>query len=245
MGDPPVNLSIATAWLIGMLGSTHCVGMCGGVVGMLSLAAAGNRARQWGFLLAYNVGRIASYAALGALFGALGASLFDALPGAAGRSAAQLVSAVFMIALGLYLTGWWRGLGALERAGAHLWRRIEPLGRRLLPVRHAPQALLVGMLWGLLPCGLVYSALAWSLAAGDAAGGALLMAAFGAGTLPLLMVWGRVARVLAGSVRQAWVRRISGVVVLVFGVVSLLAGGPHGAHAHREAAVPAVPAGAS
>ncbi len=237
-----MNLSIATAWLIGLLGSTHCLGMCGGIVGMLSVAAGGNRARQWGFLLAYNLGRIASYAALGALLGAIGGGLFDTLPGAAGRSAAHLVSAAFMIALGLYLTGWWRGLNALERAGAHLWRRVEPLGRRLLPVRHAPQAVLVGTLWGFLPCGLVYSALAWSLAAGDAAGGAALMAAFGAGTLPAMLVWGGLARALGATARQAQVRRVSGVIVLAFGVVSLLSGGLHGGHEHREAAAPVLPA---
>lgn len=235
----PVNLSIASALLIGLLGSTHCLGMCGGIVGMLSLASRGGRVRQWVILLAYNLGRIMSYAAAGALLGALGGHLFDALPDTAGRWGARLVSAGFMIALGLYLTGWWRGLAALERAGAHLWRRVSPLARRLLPVRHAPQAFLVGTLWGFLPCGLVYSVLAWSLGAGDAAGGAMLMAAFGAGTLPMLLVSGGLARSLGTVARQAWVRQLSGVIVLAFGVASLVPGGLHHAHGHAAAAVQA------
>lgn len=226
-GSLPLNLAIASAWLIGLLGSTHCLGMCGGIVGTLSLAAQGSRARQWLFLLAYNLGRIASYAAAGALFGAIGATLLGALPGAAGRSGAHLLSAAFMIALGLYLTGWWRGLATLERAGSHLWRRIAPLAQRLLPVRNGLHALLIGALWGFLPCGLVYSALAWSLASGDALRGALLMAAFGAGTLPALLVWGGLARALGAVTRQSRIRQVSGVLVLAFGIVSLLAAGPH------------------
>ncbi|MCG3188993.1 MAG: hypothetical protein LKCHEGNO_01236 [Burkholderiaceae bacterium] len=235
----PVNLSIASALLIGLLGSTHCLGMCGGIVGVLSLAGSGGRVRQWIFLLTYNLGRIISYAAAGALLGALGGHLFDALPDTAGRWVARLVSAGFMIALGLYLTGWWRGLAALEHAGAHLWRRIGPLARSLLPVRHVAQAFLVGTLWGFLPCGLVYSVLAWSLGAGDAATGAMLMAAFGAGTLPMLLVSGSLARSLGAVTRQAWVRQMSGVIVLAFGVISLVPDGPHHGRTHAAAAAQA------
>ncbi|MBE7426506.1 MAG: sulfite exporter TauE/SafE family protein [Ideonella sp.] len=241
----PENVTVASALLVGLLGSPHCLGMCGGIVGTLSLAASGSRARQWGFLLAYNLGRIASYAAAGALLGALGSRLFDALPGPLGRWGAHLVSAAFMIALGLYLTGWWRGLAALERAGAHLWRRVEPLARRLLPVRHPAQALLIGSIWGFLPCGLVYTALAWSLAAGDAVGGAMLMAAFGAGTLPMLLVSGTASRALGAATRQTAVRRMSGVVVLAFGVYSLAAAGLHAGHPQTSAAAsPAISADA-
>lgn len=230
-----VDVTLATALLVGLLGSTHCLGMCGGIVGMLALASGASRGRLALFLLAYNLGRITSYTAAGALLGALGGHLYDALPGGAGRWVAHLVSAGFMIALGLYLTGWWRGLALLERAGAHLWRRVEPMARRLLPVRHLAQAWLVGMAWGFLPCGLVYAALAWSLGAGDAAGGAALMAAFGAGTLPMLLVWGGLARALGVATRQARVRRASGGLVLAFGVYSLIAHVAHDGHAHTGA----------
>src|SRR5690606_24393006 len=138
--------------------------------------------------LAYNVGRIASYALAGAAFGYIGSRLLTLTPDA--RLVARLVAGGFMVALGLYLTGWWRLLGALERAGGRLWRHLEPIGRRFLPVDHPGKAFLVGMVWGWLPCGMVYAALAWSLTAGSALEGAALMGAFGAGTLPALLAAG-------------------------------------------------------
>lgn len=239
----PVDVTIVSALLVGLLGSTHCLGMCGGIAGSLSLASAGEQhgARSWALLLAYNGGRICSYALAGALLGWISQQAFDAMPAPLARRAAQWISAGFMIALGLYLSGWWRGLAALERAGAGLWRRVAPLGRRLLPVRRPLQAWLFGMVWGWLPCGLVYSALAWSLSAGSPAGGALLMAAFGAGTLPMLLVSGGAARALGTAVRSSRVRRASGLVVLGFGVYALLPLG--GEHAHHHAA--AAPAAAA
>lgn len=242
----PHDITLVSALVVGLLGSTHCVGMCGGIVGTLSLAAAGSRAQHWSFLVAYNLGRIASYAAVGALLGALGEQLFEFLPAPAARTGARLLSAGFMIALGLYLTGWWTGLGALERVGARLWRHVAPFARRLLPVRRLRQAWLVGMVWGFLPCGLVYSVLAWSLGAGSAAGGAALMAAFGAGTVPLLLVSGGFARTLGAAVRGARMRRICGLAVLAFGLYSLLPAGAHQGHHHgaEAAARAAAPDGA-
>lgn len=235
----PVEVTIVSALLVGLLGSTHCLGMCGGIVGSLSLATP--KGRPWGWqglqLLAFNLGRISSYAIAGALFGWLSAHAFDALPAPTARLAAQWLSAGFMIALGLYLTGWWTGLGALERVGAKLWRYIAPVGRRMLPVRHPAQAWLFGMVWGWLPCGLVYASLAWSLSSGDPGSGALLMAAFGAGTLPMMLASGGLARRLGTVVRANGVRRASGLLVLAVGVYSLVpAGAPHHGHQHSGAA---------
>lgn len=232
----PLEVTMVSALLVGLLGSSHCLGMCGGIAGSLSLSSPrGQHAgRSWLFLLAYNGGRICSYAIAGALLGWISQHAFDAMPAPAARHAAQWISAGFMIALGLYLSGWWRGLALLERAGAGLWRHLAPLARRLLPVRHPLQAWLFGMVWGWLPCGLVYSALAWSLSAGSPASGALLMAAFGAGTLPMLLVSGGAARALGTAVRSSRVRRASGVVVLAFGVYALLPLGGHDAHRHHQ-----------
>ena len=244
-GSNPLDFTLASAWLVGLLGSTHCLGMCGGIVGMLSVAAQGNRARQWLLLGLYNLGRIGSYAAAGALLGASGNRLFEALPGGLGRWAAQLLAAVFMIALGLYLTGWWTGLARLERIGAHLWRRIEPAARRLLPVRHPLQAFGAGMLWGFLPCGLVYSMLAWTLSADDALTGASMMAAFGLGTAPMLLVSGGLAGALRVFTRRQQVRRASGLIVLAFGLYALLPGGLHHGHRHAVAELPPASTGAA
>ncbi|MBI3574562.1 MAG: sulfite exporter TauE/SafE family protein, partial [Gammaproteobacteria bacterium] len=179
----PTELTLVSAFLVGLLGSTHCLGMCGGIVGALTLGLHDDIRRSpvrlFPYLAAYNIGRIASYAIAGALLGALSAKALGLAPPAQVRWIVKLVTGGFMIALGLYLAGWWPGLAALERLGGKLWVRIEPFGRRFLPVNHPLKALALGLVWGWLPCGLVYSALAWSLASGDAVQGAALMLAFG------------------------------------------------------------------
>jgi sulfite exporter TauE/SafE len=126
-----------------------------------------------------------------------------------------------MCAMGLYLAGWWRGLAHVEKLGARWWRRIEPMGRRLLPVRRPRQALLVGALWGWLPCGLVYSVLIWSIATGSATQGALLMLSFGLGTLPNLLLMGLFANRVARTLRAPLVRGLAGSMVIGFGVYTL------------------------
>ena len=231
-----LELGLLSAFLIGLLGSLHCIGMCGGIVGALTLGVkapgAGSLRTLAPYLLAYNLGRLASYAAAGALVAWLGAHAFElASPGHA-RLVARLVSGGFAVALGLYLAGWWHGLAALERAGGRLWRRVEPLGRRWLPVDRPHKALLLGLVWGWLPCGMVYAALAWAAAAGGAAQGAALMAAFGAGTLPLVLTMGAGAQMLARTVRDPMLRRAAGMAIVAFGIYVLAAPPPPAGHAH-------------
>jgi uncharacterized protein len=234
----PNELTLVSAFLVGFVGSTHCLGMCGGIIGALSLGAKRNSSGSaWSllpYLIAYNVGRVTTYACMGAAFGLLGAQVLQAVPSPRAQLVAHIISGGFMVALGFYLTGWWSGLGALERVGARLWRRIEPLGRRLLPVTHPARAFLVGLVWGWLPCGLVYAALAWSLSSGGGVQGAALMAAFGAGTLPMLFVLGAAARWLGAAVRVPMVRRTAGMVVLLFGAYTLWASGSPMAHMHHQ-----------
>jgi hypothetical protein len=133
----------------------------------------------------------------------------------------QLLAGLFMILLGLYLAGWWMGLARVEQAGGRLWRRIEPLGRRLLPVRTPARALGIGLVWGWLPCGLVYSTLVWAMGAGGALNGGLLMLCFGLGTLPALLAMGAFAATLAGFIRRPWVRQVAGALVIGFGVYEI------------------------
>lgn len=205
-------------FLVGLLGGGHCVGMCGGIVGALSMGGGG----RFSLHLAYNAGRIASYGAAGALAGLLGGG-FDAAGQALSgqlpvRVALYLAANLMLILLGLYLMGATRSLRWVERAGQRLWRSVQPLTRRFLPVRGPAQAFPLGLLWGWLPCGLVYSALVTALTGGSAWRGAALMLAFGLGTLPNLLLAGFFAARLNEYLAKPVVRIAAGLVVLAIGV---------------------------
>lgn len=208
-------------FLVGLLGGTHCVGMCGGIVGALSL---GGPAR-WSMHLAYNGGRLASYVLAGALAGAVGGATLHLAGQWAIRQGFFLLANLMLIALGLYLMGLTRALALTERAGQNLWRHLQPFTKRFLPARTPAQAFPLGLLWGWLPCGLVYSALVTALTTGSPGRGALAMAAFGLGTLPNLLLAGMVIGRLGEFVRRPWVRNLSGLLVLAFGVYGLFAWG--------------------
>lgn len=211
-------------FLIGLLGGVHCAGMCGGIVSALSLqmpGAAERSAPAWSIHLAYNLGRIASYVVAGALIGALGSLgllLNNWLPVQLGL---YIAANLMMVALGLYLIGLTQTLAFTERAGQWLWRRVQPATKRFIPVRGTAQAFPLGMLWGWLPCGLVYSVLTMTLVSGSAARGAATMLAFGLGTLPNLMLAGLLLARFRNVVQGRAVRLASGLIVLGFGVWGL------------------------
>ncbi len=215
---------VFTALTIGLLGSVHCIGMCGGIMGALTVGAPrGERARMIGYALAYNLGRITSYGIAGAIAGFIGTRFFGLISSTHAHWIALVAAGGFMIALGLYLIGWTRLLAPVERAGGVLWRRVEPVARRLLPVRSLGHALGLGLLWGWLPCGLVYSALVLALASGDPLLGGLFMVAFGLGTLPMVLTLGAAARWLASLTRSHWVRRVAGGAIVALGVLTVVA----------------------
>lgn len=228
------DITLVSAFLVGLLGSTHCLGMCGGIVSALTFGVRDDlRRSSWTlvpYLLAYNAGRIGSYVIAGLIAGAVGAGAFGLLPSNSTRWVVQLVTGGFMIALGLYLAGWWPGLQTLEKWGGVLWSRLEPLGRKLLPVDRPLKALAFGLVWGWLPCGMVYAMLAWALASGSAGQGASLMLAFGLGTLPMLLAIGITAEWLKDFVRHPRVRQGAGLIVLLFGLYTLFAPGGHAGH---------------
>jgi sulfite exporter TauE/SafE len=214
-----------TAFLVGLLGGVHCLSMCGGVVGSLTLGLDPRIRRDpWLMLpyqVTYNLARIAGYATAGALFGGLGALLLQLDAFQVMQRALYALAGVVMILLGLYLGGWWRLIAVVERAGAVLWRRLEPLGRRILPVRSLPQAAALGYLWAWIPCGLVYSVLITAVATGSVVDGALVMLAFGLGTLPNLLGIGFLAGAAARVSERAWVRQVAGLLVIGFGIHAL------------------------
>ncbi|MDO8291714.1 MAG: sulfite exporter TauE/SafE family protein [Gallionella sp.] len=241
------EFSIIAVFFAGLLGGVHCLGMCGSIVGIFaaqiakpspepSPAAGGGADRltpsgartakffgaRWPFHLAYNSGRLASYAAAGALAGAIGQGgllLRDDVPV---QQLLFALSSLMLIALGLYLAGIWGMVRRIEQIGGVLWNRIQPLTRGLLPVTSPVRALLLGVLWGWLPCGLVYSVLVTALASGNAQSGALIMLAFGLGTLPNVLAIGMFWESSKRWVQSPRVRMIAGLLVAGFGVYGLL-----------------------
>lgn len=214
------EISYVSVFLVGLLGGVHCVGMCGGIVTALSLSST-TRRPALPMLLAYNFGRIASYALAGAIVGAIGASTLLLERFVPAERVLYGVANIMLILLGLYLAGLSRAVLALERVGSVVWAGLQPLMKRFIPVRTLPQAFFTGAVWGWLPCGLVYSVLISALATASAAHGALLMLAFGAGTLPNLLAMGLFAQRLQSLTRKPGVRLAAGLLVAAFGVWGL------------------------
>ncbi|SDU07408.1 hypothetical protein SAMN05216296_1621 [Pseudomonas pohangensis] len=213
---------LASALILGLLGGGHCLGMCGGLMGALTLAIPPEqRNRRLQLLLAYNAGRICSYAIAGLLLGLAGWAVGNSPAAMLLRVAAGLL----LICMGLYLAGWWSGLTRIESLGRHLWRHLQPLSKRLMPVSSIPQALCLGAIWGWLPCGLVYSSLLWAASQGSPLDSGLLMLAFGLGTLPVLLATGLAAERLTSLLRRRSVRLGAGLLVMLFGLWTLP--GPH------------------
>ncbi len=212
---------LITAVMVGFLGGVHCLGMCGGVVGALTFSLDPKVQASWWRMLpyqmAYNVGRISSYVLIGGLFGFMGASIGSIVTFLPVQQFLQVIAGLFMIALGLYLGGWWFGVVVIERLGQAIWQKLTPYTKRLGAVKTIPQAWLYGLIWGWLPCGLVYSMLIMAMSSGGATDGALIMLAFGLGTLPNLLLMGVFAFYFTKLARNLWVRRFAGLSVILMG----------------------------
>ena len=181
------NVELLSAFLIGVLGSGHCLGMCGGITTMLTSAIDPSSHRQlkrW-LVVFYHIGRISSYTFIGAIV-AFSSSLLIKGFGVP-LIVLNTISALFLIALGLYLGQWLMWLTQVERLGKVLWRYLAPLSKKVIPVNNKRKAFGLGLLCGWLPCGLVYSTLTWALASGNTLSGGLIMLFFGLGTLPALL----------------------------------------------------------
>jgi sulfite exporter TauE/SafE len=224
MSDVLTHSQYLVAFITGLLGGVHCFGMCGGIVGALSLSTSQPKKQtaQLSILLGYNLGRILGYVVAGAIVGFLGASLVDLTGIQNTKQVLSIIASLFMIALGFYLAGFWSSFSKLESIGTGLWKKIQPFTKRFIPVQRFTQALPLGFLWGWLPCGLVYTALIWTLSAGGAVEGSLIMLAFGLGTLPNLLVMGVLAAQLGKWVKNPTVRKVAGLLVVLMGVLTLL-----------------------
>lgn len=223
----PDVLPYISAFIIGFLGGGHCIGMCGGIMAALSFSVpATEPARRWRILLSYNAGRIGSYTLIGAIAGGLGYQLSSGH----GLSVLRVIAGLLLIAMGLYLANWLRGLTYLEKAGGVLWKRIQPLGSRLMPVKNSGSAVLLGALWGWLPCGLVYTALAFALSQASMAGAAGVMLMFGLGTLPAVLASGVFAERIKAVMQKKGLRTAMAILIMVFGIWTLWGTVQHSLH---------------
>lgn len=229
-----IDLAILfTLFTLGLVSSAHCIGMCGGIMGALTMAIpADAKAQRWLILVAYNLGRILSYGVMGLLAG-LFAEQLAALGGAI---ILRILAGVLLILMGLYLADWWRGLTKLESVGRYLWVYLQPLGKPLMPVNSIPKALFLGALWGWLPCGLVYAALATAMTQPAPLLAASAMLAFGLGTLPAVLAAGIAAQQLARILQLRKVRIGLALIIILFGVWTIWGTLGHaGGHNHHNA----------
>ena len=209
---------LATAFVTGLLGSAHCFGMCAGISGLFAInASVASLKTQVPKAFAYNLGRVLSYAFLGVVVGVLGKTIVSSIPDIA--APVRFASGALIILVGLQLAFGWRILSPLETAGSKIWKRIAPAARGLVPVETTTQALGLGLIWGWLPCGLVYSVLLLAATTTDAVGGGLVMIAFGLGTMPAMMATGisasKIAQFMSGK------RLGAGLLIIVLGLATI------------------------
>lgn len=230
-----MDISLVSAFVVGLFSTLHCLGMCGGIIGALTFSlpqeVRQHRWRLFPYISAYNLGRITSYTLAGALMGWLGDQLFTVISPDSGHLILQGIASAMMIGIGLYLAGWFPRFAYIEQLGRPLWKKLEPLGKKLIPVRSPWHAWLFGLVWGWLPCGLVYSALIISGTVGDATYGALFMLSFGAGTLPSVMTAGILTGWIARLSRMSHLKTAVGLLLIILALISFYLTWSHG-HQH-------------
>jgi sulfite exporter TauE/SafE len=239
-----MNLDVFSAFIIGLLGSGHCLAMCGGITTMLTSALdestnpqkpkvsthgdiavsqqsnCSAQTSKLSLVLFYHVGRIASYCLIGAIVGFTGsiAAKNVGLPVAGLR----LVAAFFLILLGLYIGQWLLWLNRIEALGKGLWNYLSPMAKHVIPVDNGKKALGLGALWGWLPCGLVYSTLTWALASGSSFTGATIMLFFGLGTLPALVALSLGIASIKKLLVNTTFRKVMAISLISYGIYSFI-----------------------
>jgi len=223
------NLDIAFstplgAFLMGLISALHCLGMCGSIIGTLTLSLRKeireNKALLVTFVFCYNFGRITSYTVAGFLAGLVHNLLMMPLGEAVGHRILQIVSALIMAGAGLHIAGWFPRFAYIEKSGVLLWKAIEPYGRRLIPVQSRFHAFVFGMIWGWLPCGLVYAAIGLATTAGNEYRGALTMLAFGVGTLPAVVGVGVATSLMVRLSNMKKFRQLAGVSLILLALLA-------------------------
>jgi len=208
-----------SAFLMGLIGSGHCIAMCGGIASSLQLAS--NKRQTWLYSLAYNSGRALSYMLAGALVAGISSQF--ATQNSAFSFFLSFLAGIFMLLVGVYIMRLAATLQWLEKLGKTLiWQHLIKLNKYLMPIDSPLKALGYGALWGWLPCGLVYSALTWAMTSGTAINGALVMLAFALGTFPAMITLGVAAQKLNTLFNHPWTRIILGSVIIWYGIYLLI-----------------------
>lgn len=219
------NASYFAAFVMGLFSSIHCIGMCGSIIGTLTLSLKpeirNNKSSLFPYVLNYNLGRITSYTIAGLIVGLAGATLALPFGLEQGHRVLQIISAFIMIGAGFYLAGWFPRFAYIEKAGSNIWKLIEPYGRKLIPVSNHTQAFLFGMIWGWLPCGLVYAALALAATTGDIIRSSMTMLAFGIGTLPAVIGVGIMTNTLTKLSNMKRFKQLVGLSLVLIALIAL------------------------
>ena len=225
--SPVFDLSaLFTAFFVGLLGSGHCFGMCGGIAaGLGSLPVEdktkkGAKPRATSAFL-FNFGRIISYACLGLASAWILASAGKMLNVPQWSMILRFLTALMIFLIGVQFLFNVQTLGIIERGGAKVWKHVLPLAIRASNMPGGSGRLLLGLCWGLLPCGLVYSVLLTAAAAGSPISGALVMFSFGLGTLPSMLGMSLAAPTLAAMLSDKWTKKLMGAALIFLAVLSV------------------------
>jgi len=213
---------------MGLFSAFHCLGMCGSIIGSLTLSLKReireNKRLLLPFVASYNSGRVLSYSMAGMLAGFAENVLSIPLGEGHGHRILQILSAIVMLGAGLHIGGWFPRFAYIEKFGNIVWRRIEPYGRRLVPVETLPRAFVFGMVWGWLPCGLVYTALALAATTGDVFRSTFTMLAFGLGTMPAVMGVGIMTSWMVKLSNMKRFRELTGIVLILLALMATFPG---------------------
>jgi len=220
-----ISSPILIAFVIGLFSSLHCVSMCGSIIGTLSFSLKPeireNKSKMTTFILSYNLGRIFSYMLAGLIIGILESVLTFPLGDGHGHEFLQIISSLIITGAGFYIAGWFPSFAYIEKTGSRFWKTIEPYGRKLIPVASLKQAFLFGMVWGWIPCGLVYTALALAATTGNISTSIFIMLAFGLGTLPAVMGTGLVSSFISHLSSLKTTKQVIGMLLVLVAIFNV------------------------
>lgn len=217
----PLDLpTLTAAFVAGLLGGLHCAAMCGGIATGFPAMAPG---RAFSVALQANLGRIGSYIVAGALVGGIGGGMLRLLRSDALALGLRMAAGVALVLVALRLLNKGGRLDMLSGPSQKVWQWLQPLHRRLLPADRTWRRLALGALWGWMPCGLSLSLLSVAWLQANTRDGALVMAAFGLATLPVMLPLTWAGARMGRWLQRPGLRRVLAGFVLVAGLLTLAA----------------------